>query len=117
MSEGIDVDDEYWDDTADSDNVETLRITKKFLGRSRISKILDDFTKEFLRTSRISKKILDGHQKHKVSEASKTEGFLSFAILRQNPLYGKFSRIFRNYTMNCRTAQSTNLSIMELGFW
>ena len=90
MPEGIDVDDE-WGDTADSDNVETLRITKKFLGRSRISK-----------------KILDGHQKHKVSEASKTEGFLSFAILRQNPLYGKFSRIFRNYAMNCRIAQSTN---------
>ena len=107
MPEGIDVDDE-WGDTADSDNVETLRITKKFLGRSRISKILDDSTKEFLRTSRISKKILDGHQKHKVSEASKTEGFLSFAILRQNPLYGKFSRIFRNYAMNCRIAQSTN---------
>jgi len=37
-------------DTAKSDNVETLRITKKFLGHS---------------------KILDGHQKHRVSEARK----------------------------------------------
>jgi len=67
-------------DAANSDNVETLRITQKFLGRLRISKILDDSTKEFSSTSRISKKILDGHQKRRVSEASKTKGFLSFII-------------------------------------
>ena len=30
----------------------------------------------FLSTSRISQKILEGHQKHRVSEASKTESFL-----------------------------------------
>src|SRR3989338_6682619 len=68
-------------DAANSDNVETLRITQKFLGRLRISKILDDSTKEFSSTSRISKKILDGHQKRRVSEASKTKGFLSFIIV------------------------------------
>ena len=85
-------------DTANSDNVEN-----SFVESSRIFEILER-PKNFLvifsvsSTSRISKKILDGHQKHRVSEASKTKGFLSFIILRQKLLDGKFSRIYRKLT-------------------